>query len=67
MEGILNEKHGNQARGRWSVRLSSELLDYVDSGSFSWEEIASFLGFTVEVTNNVKDHNRSASSNMSIC
>ena len=48
-EKNVTGKPSIQLRGRWSIRLNNELLDFVQKEVDSWEGIASKLGFTVEV------------------
>lgn len=49
MEANSTQKRLFTVRGRWSVRMDSELLDYVQHFNYSWETVAEKLGFTIDV------------------
>lgn len=61
-----NGKFSIQSRGRWSIRLNNELLDLVQKGVDSWESIARYLGFSVNVLFGVECNNRNVNNSMII-
>ena len=49
MEASSTQKRLFTTRGRWSVRMDSDLLDYVQHFNYPWEMVADKLGFNIDV------------------
>lgn len=49
MEASSTQKRLFTTRGRWSVRMDSDLLDYVQHFNYPWEMVADKLGFSIDV------------------
>ena len=49
METSSTQKRLFTTRGRWSVRMDSDLLDYVQHFNYPWEMVADKLGFSIDV------------------
>ena len=49
MEASSTQKRLFTTRGRWSVRMDSDLLDYVQHFNYPWGMVADKLGFNIDV------------------